>query len=348
MPSTGRLKYIAQCGHENVCIFKDFKKGMYRLCRKCKNSKRGLLHMLGESEVVERFRKFGCQITRFIGGYKGQKKTVARYRCICGHIRESNVGYVLQGKNRLCEKCQREEDRKRSLLPFESVKKYFEENGCKLISKEYHGCQKPLRYIAQCGHENQMCLNEFQSGSGRKCRRCSWRHISEQSVFDFVNGLFRGIAAVESEYHIKTRIGHQRIDIVIPKCKIAIEYNGYQHYNEQTWYSRARNRGLEYQKERDQSKYEWCKENGYTLIVIDGREWNLKKINGKKSGEELRDELGGILISVANAKLAGVRVDSLYKVGSQAEYEKFAENAGKFPMYSIIEMDGNDTVVGYG
>ena len=41
----------------------------------------------------------------------------------------------------------------------EYVKKYFEENNCKLLETEYINQLQKLKYIASCGHNHIICFN---------------------------------------------------------------------------------------------------------------------------------------------------------------------------------------------
>lgn len=38
-------------------------------------------------------------------------------------------------------------------IKYEDVKKYFDDNGCVLLSKEYKNNKTPLKFIGECSHE---------------------------------------------------------------------------------------------------------------------------------------------------------------------------------------------------
>lgn len=324
-PSTGVLTYIAQCGHQNICTFKDFKRGLYRKCRKCKNSTKGDFRIVCVEELKKRFVSFGCKILDFPNGYKNQRSLV-RYIGKCGHVMVKPIRSVLGKKNRICRCCEEKKHHEYGRLSYDDVKRTFEENGCVLLSTEYVGSMKKLHYIAQCGHENYIALNTFKNGSGRKCNVCAWNHQSQQVVFDTVVRILNWVNDIRNEYGIVSEIGHQRIDIAIPSLKIAIEYNGFQHYQDETWYDKRKHRGYEYQKAHDDAKLKWCKENGYVLIEIDGRDWPLKKLLKEKFVEVLRD----LIIPISNLKYFGLHTSDRYKLQSPKDVLDFrSSNVGK-------------------
>lgn len=67
---------------------------------------------------------------------------------------------------------------------YEYIKRFFEENGCKLLSTEYKSCSKKLLYEAKCGHRHDITFDSFKnSDSGRLCPSCSHREgFKKQSL----------------------------------------------------------------------------------------------------------------------------------------------------------------------
>lgn len=153
-----KLTYIAQCGHENKIAFAKFIGGAGRKCRACVgNIKYDFAYVASE------FEKNGCELleTEYINC-----KTPLRYRALCGHEAYITFDAFLNARRLLeCETC--------SKRNYENVKNVFKENGCTLLSKEYHNGKEKLRYIASCGHENEISFDKFNSGQGRKCKECS-------------------------------------------------------------------------------------------------------------------------------------------------------------------------------
>ena len=54
----------------------------------------------------------------------------------------------------------------------ERVQKLFEQRGCKLLETEYKNDSTKMRYIATCGHEHSISLNNFSHGKGDLCKSC--------------------------------------------------------------------------------------------------------------------------------------------------------------------------------
>ena len=55
---------------------------------------------------------------------------------------------------------------------YDEVKKYFEDNGCVLISNEYINNRTKLDYICECGEKSSIAFGKFKSG--QRCRECSY------------------------------------------------------------------------------------------------------------------------------------------------------------------------------
>ena len=58
-------------------------------------------------------------------------------------------------------------------LKYEDVKKYFEDNGCKLLSKEYKSNKQKLRYITKCGHERESRFYNIKRLKQFLCKKCT-------------------------------------------------------------------------------------------------------------------------------------------------------------------------------
>ena len=53
-------------------------------------------------------------------------------------------------------------------LSYNTVSKYFESNGCKLISKTYKTNKEKLTYICQCGHDRK----QYKFNKEKRCKKC--------------------------------------------------------------------------------------------------------------------------------------------------------------------------------
>ena len=77
------------------------------------------------------------------------------------------------------------------LAPITYIKliELFKNNNCKVLStqedfEENYSKKYKVIYVAQCGHENQICVNHFKNdGQGRKCKSC----INQESSLNSIN-----------------------------------------------------------------------------------------------------------------------------------------------------------------
>tara|TARA_B100001093_G_C26700334_1_gene958761 strand:+ start:67 stop:876 length:810 start_codon:yes stop_codon:yes gene_type:complete len=69
-------------------------------------------------------------------------------------------------------------------LSLEDVQKYFEENGCKLISKEYNTNKDPIEFICQCGHNRKSTLTRVKTLKQFLCFDCTPRLCVSKETFD--------------------------------------------------------------------------------------------------------------------------------------------------------------------
>lgn len=60
------------------------------------------------------------------------------------------------------------------------AKALFQSRKCELLETEYRNDRTPMRYIAQCGHEHQISLNNFKNGKGNLCRHCRIRENAKK------------------------------------------------------------------------------------------------------------------------------------------------------------------------
>ena len=130
------------------------------MCGKCSKSIRYEYEF-----VAERFENEGCLLleTEYINC-----KTPMRYIAQCGH--ESIITFdVFQNSNapKRCRNCQ-----KIKHYSIEKVNQIFSSENCEVLSEFYQSDRK-IRYIAQCGHVNEISLGHFLAGKGRKCCKCS-------------------------------------------------------------------------------------------------------------------------------------------------------------------------------
>ena len=119
-----------------------------------------------------------------------------------------------------------------------------------------HGCGKKFSWLCPRGHVYSATVLHRTNGAGTKCPICnSGRQTSfaEQALYYYVKKVYP--TAISGYKEIFTR--SMELDVYIPDLKIGIEYDGvYWHHKKAATY------------EREQRKYDICKENGITLIRV--------------------------------------------------------------------------------
>lgn len=153
------VNYICIQGHECEQSADNFLRGFE--CLRCQNKEKYTL-----KEIREEFENVGCIL--LANEYKNAHEKM-KFLCICGDIGEKRWNTFQRGFY-YCNKCRFERYTHPSQLTYEVVYRLFEEQGCKLISKEYKGKHKYLAYICQCGDYDTKPLTLFKKGY--RCEKC--------------------------------------------------------------------------------------------------------------------------------------------------------------------------------
>ncbi|WP_394237401.1 hypothetical protein [Niallia oryzisoli] len=110
--------------------------------------------------VFEFFKEKGCQLLS--KEYTCAKQKL-KYTCSCGNPSEIAFHHFRDGHR--CSKCGGTEK-----LQYEYIKSYFEEKGCKLLSKRYDNSNSKLKYICSCGNPSSITFHNFKYGY--RCKKC--------------------------------------------------------------------------------------------------------------------------------------------------------------------------------
>lgn len=62
------------------------------------------------------------------------------------------------------------------------AKELFELNNCNLLETEYKNNRTPMLYIATCGHEHKISIDNIVKGKGVKCKRCRYDAINKKKT----------------------------------------------------------------------------------------------------------------------------------------------------------------------
>lgn len=96
------------------------------------------------------------------------------------------------------------------VLKIAQVKKYFEEQGCKLLEKEYVNSHAKMRYVCSCGKESNINWNNFKNGRRCGCGRKGMGRLPEDQIKKEVESI--GYKFISSEYK-------ERYNVVTCRCK---------------------------------------------------------------------------------------------------------------------------------
>lgn len=149
------------------------------------------------STVKELFSSRGCELleTEYIN-----TGTKMRYIATCGHEHSISLDNFRAGKGDLCKKCRYKDIAGKESVPRSKVIQAFEEEGLKILSLDGAGASTKVRYIAHCGHENEVDYTHFKfQNTGRICNKCS---KSIRYEYDFVKEAFeqKDCELLETEY----------------------------------------------------------------------------------------------------------------------------------------------------
>lgn len=125
------------------------------------------------------------------------------------------------------------------------------------------------RFIVKhkCGFIRSTQYSNFIYSKG--CPKCSGTMSKgEQKIIDYLN--FHNIQYI---YQMKLINSKQSFDFYIPEFKMAIEYNGEQHYHPVAIFG-GEDRFIQ-QQECDKRKEEYCRINNINLIIISYNEYNI-------------------------------------------------------------------------
>jgi hypothetical protein len=218
-------------------------------CRKCKLKQAGL------NKLVYSFDEYNKKAEEYGGKLISDKYVNANFKyiwqCKNGHIFEAKWGNV--NNNKWCRKC--------LYLTIEQMKAYAVKRGGKCLSEEYINIKSPLKW--ECKYEHQWEARGIIVNGNNWCPICneSTSGIICRKILEF---LFKKEFPTKRPTWLKYK-RNLELDCYNEKLKIALEYNGPQHYKEVSWYKTTT---LDERKAMDVFKEQKCVEEKVFLIVI--------------------------------------------------------------------------------
>lgn len=108
-----------------------------------------------------------------------------KFKCFkCESFFHSTLDSLFQRKNNGCPKCSKYESSLKQKLSFDSVAKFFEENGCILLEEKYINAHKKMKYICYCGYIAEINYNNFKNG--KRCKNCAIKKISGKNNYGWI------------------------------------------------------------------------------------------------------------------------------------------------------------------
>ena len=182
-------------------------------------------------------------------------KTKHRWECDKGHVIEMNYNNALRGKG--CKKC--------LMRSLEDLQKVAQDKGGQCLSTEYTTVRDKYKFRCGNGHEWETTGAIIMSGSW--CAQCNVG-ISERTCHKITEYLYKvPFSKKRPDWLISDIGGRLELDAYNEDLKLAIEYNGKQHY-EHVAYFHSLGGALERRKSLDQLKEKLCQGNGVHLIVV--------------------------------------------------------------------------------
>lgn len=126
-------------------------------------------------DAVSEFLKEGLIVTSERPD-KFTMTTSMEYTCEKHPFHQSKLSYTNFKRGIRCKKCNHDKLR----LSYAEVKKYFEDNGCELLSDTYETVDSHLEYICSCGNKDSISFYKFRMG--RRCRECSIKKANHAGI----------------------------------------------------------------------------------------------------------------------------------------------------------------------
>lgn len=200
---------------------------------------------------------------------------------------------IMQGK--LCRPCGYKRVGQKLSYSNEEFDNIIKDRPIKRIT-DYNGKDNPMSFqCLNCLHEWTTTPGSIKNGNCG-CPACNKYGYNAKMMIDLLTKDSQ--ISFHQEYNIKninsTTLNNYRLDIYFPQLKLAIEYNGIQHYQPTIFYGMNELQAIkrfEQQQLRDKYIDQFCKDNGITIIWIDWREYQ-----GAKLKQYIMDKIVPILV----------------------------------------------------
>ena len=204
--------------------------------------------------IVEAISKKGGKVLSSREAYKNSK-TKLKYECEKGHIFEAHFNFVQQGG--WCRTC------RVKVVTIEDLRQLAQKFGGALISEKYKGVMQKHEWKCSSDHVFQKTPNAVKRGEW--CTFCGDK-ISERLCRATFEALFHKPFPTLRPKWLKSGKGRLELDGYNEELRIAFEYQGIQHY-QQNYFSKTKD-DLKKRQEADKKKRELCRLNNVLLLEI--------------------------------------------------------------------------------
>lgn len=223
-----REKLNMKCcnGHIISMNWDNFKYG--KRCRECANKKLSDERKFNYEDVKKKIELMGLKLIS--DKYESNNKNL-KLICSCGNEFERSYNNLL--KNQKCTKCKVKKSKK---FTYDYVKKFIENEGYELLSKEYNGCNENLEVRCEKNHKPyKVKFSNFKNG--KRCPHCNG---GIKHDFEYIkNEIEKNSYKLISKEYINSK---SKLDMLCEKghkcsiswsdfksgvrCKICVESNG--------------------------------------------------------------------------------------------------------------------------
>jgi hypothetical protein len=221
------------------------------------------------SEIFKIYEENKCKLLTSLNEYlelininKNTRDIKVHYLATCGHENVTTTRYFVDQNYINCKNC----------AIYQKYKLNFENKNCKLITTldEFNLKRNnssdiediTVNYIAKCNHENDIRLSSFSIGCGLICKKCMYKNESN------CISILEGISDFKFKKSRPKFLNGLELDGYNSELKLAIEYNGIQHYKYIPYFHKNGKVDLEKQQKRDYIKNELCIKNDIYLIIV--------------------------------------------------------------------------------
>lgn len=172
-----RMKYICECKNRSQITLTAFLKG--QRCKDCGTQKSLQSRVKYTIESVKTiFLDNDCMLLeeKYLGYHRPMK-----YICTCGEKSKIRLADFLNGQR--CQDCKGRKLQKHFSDDYDSVKEYFLQHDCHLLSKECTNNSQDLRYICECGKVDTITYKKFKQG--QRCRDCGVEKSSNSRKLEY-------------------------------------------------------------------------------------------------------------------------------------------------------------------